>query len=81
MNEQIHIQDLERISPGAFYKHIHEVASSRTSDKDLPIRRDYKDVLIYRQVLAIAAPHIKTNGPWCQPFEEAFHNRPWLLDR
>lgn len=49
--------------------------------KDLPIRRNNKDVLIDGQILAIAASHIKPDSAGRQILKEAFDDRPRLIDK
>jgi len=45
---------------------------------DIPIRSNYKDILVDGEVFAIAAAHIDTDGTGLQVLEESLHNGPWL---
>jgi hypothetical protein len=44
----------------------------------VPVRGDNKDVTIYRQVFAIAAAHVQTDGAGFKSFQKPFNDWPWL---
>jgi hypothetical protein len=44
----------------------------------VPVRTDDKNVTIYRQIFAIAAAHVQTDGARFEAFQKSFNDWPWL---